>query len=540
MFIKKVDFLSPKITFYYKGALSHSSIFSGIISIISILLIILLALYFSLDIIKRKNPKAFYFNSFIDDAGIFPLNSSSLFHYISMYEKSDDIIDKGIEFRNFRIIGLNTYYHYYLEDKNLSKYDHWLYGFCNNESDTQGISHLIDKNFFKSSACIRKYFSSSEQKYFDTSDPNFKWPIIAHGTLNPNKTFYNIILERCKEETINYILGEGHHCSNDDEMDKIFELRGAIHLNFIDNYVNILNYEEPYNKSFYRIENALDRENYSINNLNFNPIKVETNNGIIFDKFKTSLSYIYDRNDVLTHPINNSEIYMVYYFWLNNRMNFYERVYKKIQEVISNIGGISQVIYFCSLFINHLYNNYIIISDTEKLLSSSIDDEKNLNKNSNMHNSLRKSLNIYSSKCVDIINDNSEKRVIDDKLLIKESNKDSSINNNNCIPSQVGRRIDKSGTTNEIKNKDNNGIVRESVRISKNEMKNFFSYLIFKFSFEKKNKSFKVYEDFRTKIISEEHLIRNHLNIYNLLRFAQEKINFARNSFKIKDLINLV
>ena len=217
-----------------------------------------------------------------------------------MYEKSDDTIDKGIEFRNFRIIGLNTYYHYYLEDKNLSKYDHWLYGFCNNESDTQGISHLIDKNFFKSSACIRKYFSSSEQKYFDTSDPNFKWPIIAHGTLNPNKTFYNIILERCKEETINYILGEGHHCSNDDEMDKIFELRGAIHLNFIDNYVNILNYKEPYNKSFYRIENALDRENYSINNLNFNPIKVETNNGIIFDKFKTNLSYVYDRNDVFT------------------------------------------------------------------------------------------------------------------------------------------------------------------------------------------------------------------------------------------------
>ena len=59
MFIKKVDFLSPNITFYHKGALSHSSIFSGIISIISILLIILLAIYFSLDIIKRKNPKHF-------------------------------------------------------------------------------------------------------------------------------------------------------------------------------------------------------------------------------------------------------------------------------------------------------------------------------------------------------------------------------------------------------------------------------------------------------------------------------------------------
>ena len=39
MFIKDLDFISPKVTFYYQGNLSHNSILSGVLSIISILLI---------------------------------------------------------------------------------------------------------------------------------------------------------------------------------------------------------------------------------------------------------------------------------------------------------------------------------------------------------------------------------------------------------------------------------------------------------------------------------------------------------------------
>ena len=62
MFIRNLDYLSPPITFYHEGSLSHSSIVSGILSIFSFLLIIAIAVYFSLDIIQRKNPAAFYYN----------------------------------------------------------------------------------------------------------------------------------------------------------------------------------------------------------------------------------------------------------------------------------------------------------------------------------------------------------------------------------------------------------------------------------------------------------------------------------------------
>ena len=158
MIFKQLDYLSPSVTFYHKGFLSHSSILSGILSIISFILILAISIYFSLDLIERKNPTAFYFNRFVEDAEIFPLNSSSLFHFVSLVINNEEI-EIGVDFRSFRVIGLETYYQNYSKSKNLSNYNHWLYGLCNNESDTNEISHLVNYDFFNKSACIKKYFS---------------------------------------------------------------------------------------------------------------------------------------------------------------------------------------------------------------------------------------------------------------------------------------------------------------------------------------------------------------------------------------------
>ena len=91
--IKYLDFISPPITFHHKGHLSHFSVVSGIISIISFVIIFIIAIQFSLEIIKRKNPAAYYFNTFTKDAGIFPLNSSSLFHFISIAQNTSNLVD---------------------------------------------------------------------------------------------------------------------------------------------------------------------------------------------------------------------------------------------------------------------------------------------------------------------------------------------------------------------------------------------------------------------------------------------------------------
>ena len=144
MFLKQIDILSPEITLFYKGSLSHSSIISGILTIIAFVIIALCSIIYIKDILFRnaEEPKVSTYTRFLEDAGEFPINSSALFHFISIVKDSHNPEDEEFDFTSFNLIGLDTYIQDYITDNNLTKYNHWIYGFCNNESDTIGISHL--------------------------------------------------------------------------------------------------------------------------------------------------------------------------------------------------------------------------------------------------------------------------------------------------------------------------------------------------------------------------------------------------------------
>ena len=71
MFLKHLDILTPRITLYQQGILFHSSIGSGIISLISFLLIILGSIYYIIEFFGRKNPEVNYVQYFTQDAGTF-------------------------------------------------------------------------------------------------------------------------------------------------------------------------------------------------------------------------------------------------------------------------------------------------------------------------------------------------------------------------------------------------------------------------------------------------------------------------------------
>ena len=149
---------------------------------------------------------------------------------------------------------------------------------------------------------------------------------MAHGTFNHNKKFYTVILTKCDNNILNKVFNEEYNCKNNTEIEEYLNYGGLIHFNFIDQYIDVLNYKDSNKKYFYRIENSLDKDNYSINHLNFNPSIIKTHNGIVFEKFIEELSYIYDRNDVFTY-LKKGDIYMIYSLWMNNRMNYNERTY---------------------------------------------------------------------------------------------------------------------------------------------------------------------------------------------------------------------
>jgi len=110
-------------------------------------------------------------------------------------------------------------------------------------------------------------------------------------------------------------------------------------------------------------------------------------------------------------------------------------------------------------------------------------------------------------------------------------NNSENITHNYKYPTQLNKK------ENGIKN---NKINEKSAHITQNKTKNFFEFIFLKLFCKKKYKWYNVYNNFRKKIISEEHLIKNHLNIYNLLRAIKNKKRYKRNSYELKDLIKLI
>jgi len=520
MFLYYIDFLSPQITLYHRGLLYHSSYFSGILSILFCLVVVVFSAFYLSILWDRESdiPKMLTFISFIEDAGEYMINSSSLFHFLSINTNMYSSKDEGFDFTLFRIIGTIQYFEGSAIEKNISKIDHWLYGQCNNETDTQGISYLVYQEFFNKSACIKKYFNSKEGRYYSINEGGFKWPVIAHGIFNHNSQFYNIVVEKCHQESLDEIF-KGYKCKNETEIDDILKYV-VIHFNFIDEYIDLKKYANPIKKYFYILENKIEKEITSVNHLKFSPTLLRTNDGILLHKAKDEISYSYNRNELY---ISKNDFYINYYLCLINKLNYFERTYKRLQDIISDIGGTYQVIISLFILINKLFNYYAILGDTEELLSRCPCSIKEIMKKERMEIKKVKQKKIKNLKDLD-----TQKKEKD--ILNKENNNFSPNSNEQILDKNYDNKVQLSNKNvnnltfiieDEYKyenseiynNKDINKNYKSNTIINFNQKTTFWEYLIYKLTFGKKNNKIKLFENFRTNIISVENIINNYLSI---------------------------
>ena len=326
MFMKKFDWLSPPITLYFKGENQHGSLFSGILSIICYILVFASGVYYALEFINRQNPKAYFFNRYIVDAGFFPINSSSMFNFIQI---CDQITNEAIpfDFSVFRVVGFDDVYsdEYMNNPDIINNKNHWIYGNCNNNSDTEGIGYLIDFKYYDQSACIRKYYDKDKKKYFDTGDPEFRWPIIEKGCSNPNRTYYGIVIQRC-DKSPDILKNQGPDCKNEGEINDFIN-KVSLKYQLIDHYADMLNYEMPFTKYFYEVTSAITNGVYIVNHLNFNPANMITHNGLFFDNQVEENSYFFTQNEkhtidqsILTSGQTTNGCLIGIYFWMQNTL----------------------------------------------------------------------------------------------------------------------------------------------------------------------------------------------------------------------------
>ena len=574
MIFKKVDILSPPITLFFKGDNIHSSIFSGILTIATYIITIIFGVYYSLEFIQKKNPSVFYFDRYIDDAGEFTLNSSSMFHYIQLRYTSNENVLSPIDFSMVRIIGLESITIDNYPSIDLKNTPHWLYGLCNNSSDTENIGYLITSESFYSCACIRKYYDPNTKKYYNTNDNNFIWPSIKHGMSNDLHTYYGVIVEKCKNDELRTLSGLGT-CKDIEQINNYIYSQ-AIIMYLIDHFSDVLNYHEPFTKYFYSVSNMLFPKSYTVNNMNFNPLTVKSHNGIFFDNVVEKFSYLFTQNEKITMDeeievkdengnlvydesgeikLESTGIVSSYYFWLQNRLQYYERNYKRLQDTLSAIGGINRSVFVVAVIINTLVSNYIILLDTEDLFQT-----LNISPNANKiikHESFNKGKSIlitpkrhyynnnnnYKSKQssnseriikddIDIYNFQSENEKV---MRYKNSKKNNLVKNpfeqprlesqNEIIieNKQIIKRTrfdkfnyQKDKRNNNNLNKTDNAKNGENIQSKKENKFSFWKYLKYIICCKRNNSDILYYEDYRSKYMSEEEIIRSHINL-NLL-----------------------
>ena len=367
MFLQYFDLISPPITLFYKREERHINIISGVLSIITYAFIVSALFYYGLEFYHRRLNTFYFYNTMIDDAGIFPLNSSSMFHYVTVGKKS-------IDFRAVNVIGINKYITYYMNNDDITKIDHWVYGPCNLE-DAKGMENIIEnKTSFLGAACVKKIWNSTEKKYYSIDDSShFNYPQLEHGASNPLTKNYGVIITKCK----NFVqkLNNEEDCYDRDTIDKYMIESTSLALYVIDHSIEVHNFSYPLKTYLYKITNGMLGTTFTSNQLNFDPVLIKSHNGIMFDHFDITKSYIYNQNAKSNLESGNTGILCCFYFWMQNRLQLYERSYQKIQDCFANFGGLSKMIFSISGLLNYLVNQYITIYDTIRLTNSHVKKE---------------------------------------------------------------------------------------------------------------------------------------------------------------------
>ena len=369
MALESLDFLSPKITIYYYGRKIHSSMAGGILTIIMFLSCISYIIHISSELILHCSPNCQYYRKYLQDAGYYPFdNKEGIFHFFQLYSLENENLIGNFNKKYIRIIMTRYYDISQITPDKLSKSDHWVYDFCRIKDAAKKYDNIFSNNI-NNSICLRYYYNSTLKKYYTSDDEkNFIYPYLIYGGSNNNNLFLTTIVEKCRNDSVTIKI-QGN-CATDEEINEYLKINFGIRLLFLNHQVDTYNYKNPDNVFISQIINDLDSDNIPTNNVHFSPLIIKTNDGLITKSTKTETTYIYEENkESITRNLAYEKILSIYFYWLQNNAQIYERKYKNLaDDILPNIGGIIQLIYYCFCFINKIFNKLKVIRDSRNLI----------------------------------------------------------------------------------------------------------------------------------------------------------------------------
>ncbi len=314
MILKNFDFISPPITLFYHGMNSHSSIFTGIISLIVLIICLIAAIILSLDIFLKRNPSIYYWKKSIIDVEKTYLNEDNFLHFITLLdENTNNIYDE----RAFTVIGINNFSMNMIINSKTTKeskknktnilynnFSYYIYGLCEESLDGGYlITDIYKKNTFYNSLCIKAYFNNTSNTTIYKNDPQFEYPYLQHGYSRGNNINYGILIRKCVNgSTLNNIT-----CHNKNDIDNLKENLYYYSITFIDDSLNPDNYSFPFSNSLNNVTYKYDEEVFIINYLFFHNIELETTTGFLFDFVNEKGTISYDYSTYTSISVEESE-----------------------------------------------------------------------------------------------------------------------------------------------------------------------------------------------------------------------------------------
>ena len=389
MTISSLDFLSPKITLNYKGNSSHSSRIGGLLSLCLFVLLFIIIFYYFWEIFHPT-----YFSSFISEINeetnekiIQKMSYSEINHFIQIYSNTNNGNFGDIDNKNIIIYAVkdnknNNYHNKNYFNLNLSNIEHWLYDRCDKIYDINGIfSEEVSKNRynFASAICIRFYFNPIDKQYYEIGNDGFVEPFLETYDLNEKKYPYNIIIEKCINNTfINDIVG--YKCNTQNEINHYLDIYNEIFIYISNNKVVPFKHKKPYEKYYYSISSTLHQMSYFKYNIFFLPLKIIKNKGTIMKSISEYNSYIlnYHYNNERINNYEYQNLLGIFSLYLDNKILTYQILMLNILDVLSDIGGLVKISFFIFQTLNYFNHRYTIIENTKNIFSISSGIDSNV------------------------------------------------------------------------------------------------------------------------------------------------------------------
>ena len=453
MSLKHLDYLSPKISLFYNGSKSHSSTVGAITTMLMIFFSGIYCFYLIYNIAEHKFSNFMTYKNYLNDVGIYYYNDTGgIFHFFQLYDYQNQKYG-NYNSKYIRIIMSRINYRNYAT-QSIQDNEHWVYDNCRDNIENKNIPKDVfdEKQLFYKGACIRYYYDITKKKYFPIEDKeNFKYPYLINGSGRNDNLLLETVIEKCDNHSFTTkILGP---CGNEKEIKEYLNIHKAIYFHLLENQIDTENYKKPVYQYIYSISGSLDGYSVPINNVNFMPFLIEIKKGLVLPYTVNIATYLFDdnRKATLTND-QNFNLLAIFDYWMVNTCQVIKGGYNNLYDILPNIGGIIQLIYYIFYSLTYIYNKYTILNDTNKLFFSiynkdfddkeyhynrkiftkyvnSIRDEIVLKRN---NSELKRVSKLYNKNKKDIIKEN-KTRIRADINIFKNKKDDKNIDNNNNI-----------------------------------------------------------------------------------------------------------